>query len=167
MLRPMVQQLLNLLLSTALLLGAATAAHAGERAAITVYRSASCECCTAWENHLSTAGFAVTDVVSDNLGPVKSSHGITAELESCHTAVVKGYVIEGHVPASAIQSLLRAKPSIRGLTAPGMPMGSPGMDGEGITPEPFDVLAIDTDGGTQVFERYIPHPGTAVKSSPD
>ena len=156
MLRPMAQQLLNCLLSTALLLGAATTAQAGEGPAISVHRSASCGCCTAWEDHLRAAGFVVTDVVSDNLGAVKTSHGINAELESCHTALVEGYVIEGHVPASAIQRLLKEKPSIRGLAAPGMPMGSPGMDGEGITPEPFAVLAIENNGGTHVFERFNP-----------
>ena len=79
MLRPMARQLLTCFLSMALLLGGASAAHACEEAAITVYRSASCECCTAWENHLSTAGFAVTDVVSDNLGPFKSSHVLLGE----------------------------------------------------------------------------------------
>ena len=154
MLRPMARQLLTCFLSLALLLGGASAAHAGEEAAITVYRSASCECCTAWENHLSAAGFAVTDVVSNNLGPVKTSNGITSALESCHTALVEDYVIEGHVPATAIRRLLTEQPSIRGLTAPGMPMGSPGMDDEGITPEPYAVLAIDHNNRTTVYEHY-------------
>lgn len=125
-----------------------------EGPAITVHRTADCGCCTAWEDHLKASGFAVTDVVSDNLAELKTSHGITEELESCHTALVEGYVIEGHVPASAVQRLLKERPAINGLSAPGMPMGSPGMDEDGITPEPYVVVAIHGNGTTSVFERH-------------
>ena len=160
-----------LLLSGALLLGNSTAvwAHGGVQGtdvmpdtssangpAITIMRSASCGCCTRWGEHIAAAGFAITDVVTEEMDRVKQQHGIPDELASCHTAVVEGYVIEGHVPASSIQRLLRERPAIKGLTAPGMPMGSPGMDGPGITPESFDVLAIGTDGKTRVFDRYTP-----------
>ena len=93
-------------------------------------------------------------MVSNNLNAVKSSNGIIPELESCHTALVEGYVIEGHVPATAIRRLLTEHPSIRGLTAPGMPMGSPGMDDEDITPEPYTVLRIDKNSHTTVYEHY-------------
>lgn len=144
----------SLLSSLLVLLVAAANAQAQTSPKVVVHRSANCDCCTAWENHLSAAGFAVTDVVSNNLGPVKTSNGITSELESCHTALVEDYVIEGHVPATAIRRLLTEQPSIRGLTAPGMPMGSPGMDDEGITPEPYAVLAIDHNNRTTVYEHY-------------
>jgi len=160
-----------LLLSGALLLGHSPAvwAHGGVQGAetmpdtstasgpaITIMRSASCGCCTKWGEHIAAAGFAITDVVTEEMDRVKQQHAIPDELASCHTAVVEGYVIEGHVPASSIQRLLKERPSIKGLTAPGMPMGSPGMDGPGITPEAFEVLAISADGGTSVFDHYSP-----------
>ncbi|MAS28060.1 MAG: hypothetical protein CMN97_07415 [Synechococcus sp. NAT40] len=141
---PIALQLIGTLLSTVLLLSSP----------ITVHRSANCECCTAWEAHLTAAGFSVTDAVHEDMAAVKTEHGIAAELESCHTAVVDGYVIEGHVPARSIQRLLKQRPALRGLSAPGMPMGSPGMDGEGIDAEAFAVLSLDDDGTTQVFDRY-------------
>ncbi|EAU73188.1 DUF411 domain-containing protein [Synechococcus sp. RS9916] len=143
-----------LLSSLLVLLVAAASAQAQTNPKVVVHRSASCDCCTSWENHLSAAGFVITDVVSNNLDAVKSSNGIIPELESCHTALVEGYVIEGHVPAAAIRRLLTEHLSIRGLTAPGMPMGSPGMDDDGITPEPYAVLAIDKNSHTTVYEHY-------------
>ena len=143
-----------LLSSLLVLLATAASAQAQTNPQVVVHRSVSCDCCTAWENHLTAAGFAVTDVVSDDLDAVKATNGITPELESCHTALVEGYVIEGHVPATAISRLLAEQPSIRGLTAPGMPMGSPGMDAGGITPEPYAVLAIDHNNRTTVYEHY-------------
>ena len=85
---------------------------------------------------------------------VKNSHGVSPQQASCHTAVVEGYVIEGHVPASAIQRLLTERPNIRGLAVPGMPMGSPGMEMPGVEAEPFEVLAIARDGTTSVFASY-------------
>ena len=175
LLPPLPWRLINGLLSSALiLLGAAASAQAhgahytgngpatlspalvANGSAITVHRTENCGCCTAWEQHMSAAGFAVTDVVNNRMEALKSAHGITPELESCHTGLVDGYVIEGHVPATAVQRLLNERPAIRGLTAPGIPMGSPGMEGDGITPEPYAVLAIHNDGNTSVFERYTP-----------
>ena len=85
---------------------------------------------------------------------VKKERGISSQNASCHTADVEGYVIEGNVPASAIKRLLRERPNIRGLTVPGMPMGSPGMEVSGVEAEPFEVLAINHDGTTSVFVRY-------------
>ncbi len=86
----------------------------------------------------------------------KQANGITPELASCHTAVVEGYVVEGHVPATSITKMLDERPNIRGLTAPGMPMGSPGMETAGVKAEAFDVLAIANDGTTTVFDRIRP-----------
>ena len=154
-LQSLTQRMTGYLLSSLLvLLVAAASAQADTNTKVVVHRSASCDCCTAWEDHLTAAGYAVTDVVSDDLVAVKAANGVTAALESCHTALVEGYVIEGHVPATAIRRLQKEQPAIRGLTAPGMPMGSPGMDGDGITPEPYAVLAIGNDGSTTVYEHY-------------
>ena len=112
---------------------------------ITVMRSASCECCQQWERHLEAAGFRINDQVSDTLDPSQAF---------CHTARVAGYAIEGHVPAASVQRLLAERPAIRGLAVPGMPIGSPGMEMEGIDPDPYEVIAIAHDGTTQVLERH-------------
>ena len=121
---------------------------------MTVYRSASCGCCTQWGAHIASAGFRIDDHVTEDMDAVKQELGVSSQQASCHTADVEGYVIEGHVPASAIQRLLQERPNIRGLVVPGMPMGSPGMEVPGVEAEPFEVLAIAHDGTTSVFARY-------------
>lgn len=118
---------------------------------ITVYRSASCGCCKKWEDHLRTNGFTIKDVVQDDLSDVKAESGVTGKLASCHTALVGGYVIEGHVPAADIQRLLTEKPKIVGLTAPGMPGAAPGMD---TSKDPYEVLAFDAKGNTTVWAKH-------------
>ncbi len=120
---------------------------------MTVYRSASCGCCTSWGSHIASAGYRIEDHVAENMDAVKKARGINPQQASCHTAVVEGYVIEGHVPASAIKRLLMERPNIRGLAVPGMPMGSPGMEVAGVDAERFEVLAISYDGTTSVFAR--------------
>lgn len=122
--------------------------------AITIHRSANCGCCEQWSAHLADAGFRIEDHVTEAIHEVKQEQGITAEQASCHTAVVEGYVIEGHVPASSVQKLLTERPSIRGLAVPGMPMGSPGMEIEGGKADHYNVIAIAHDGTTSVFERH-------------
>ena len=119
-----------------------------------VYRSASCGCCTSWGSQIALAGYRIEDHVTEDMDAVKKTHGVSPQQASCHTAVVEGYVIEGHVPASAIQRLLKERPHIRGLAVPGMPMGSPGMEVAGVEAERFEVLAIAHDGTTSVFARY-------------
>jgi len=89
-----------------------------------------------------------------DLNVVKAQQQIPPELHSCHTAIVDGYVIEGHVPAAEIARLLKERPALRGLAVPGMPIGSPGMEIMGMAPEPFDVLAFDNQGQTRVFVSY-------------
>jgi len=121
---------------------------------MTVYRSASCGCCTSWGSHIASAGYRIEDHVTEDMDAVKKAHGVSPQQASCHTAVVEGYVIEGHVPASAIQRLLTERPNIRGLAIPGMPMGSPGMEVAGVEAERFEVLAIAHDGTISVFARY-------------
>ncbi len=89
-----------------------------------------------------------------DLAAVKAHYQVPPALQSCHTAIVDGYVIEGHVPAAEIDRLLRERPALAGLAVPGMPVGSPGMEVEGYAPEPFHVLAFDSTGRTQVYARY-------------
>jgi hypothetical protein len=126
------------------------------RPKISIYRSESCGCCTKWGEYIEAEGFPIQDKVVNDMDVFKQANGITPELASCHTAVVEGYVVEGHVPASSINKMLDERPDIRGLTAPGMPMGSPGMETAGIKAEAFDVLAIANDGTTTVFEQIKP-----------
>ena len=121
---------------------------------MTVYRSSSCGCCTSWGSHIASAGYRIEDHVTEDMDAVKKARGVSPQQASCHTAVVEGYVIEGHVPASSIKRLLTERPNIRGLAVPGMPMGSPGMEVAGVEAERFEVLAIAHDGTTSVFARY-------------
>jgi len=118
---------------------------------VTVYKTPTCGCCQAWVDHLRENGFSVVERDSADLAPVKAAHGVPGALESCHTAVVDGYVIEGHVPADLIAKLLAERPEIAGLAVPGMPAGSPGM--EGSYKEAYDVLAFQKDGRTTVYAR--------------
>ena len=119
---------------------------------VTVYKSPTCGCCKAWVAHLRENGFAVVERDTSDVHPVKAAHGLPGELESCHTGIVDGYVIEGHVPADLVAKLLTEKPEgVAGLAVPGMPMGSPGM--EGPTKEPYEVLAFTKDGRTSVYAR--------------
>jgi hypothetical protein len=104
--------------------------------------------------HLQDHGFAVNPVDVDDLRPIKQQHGIDPTLEGCHTAIVDGYLIEGHVPADVIRDLLKERPTdVAGLAVPGMPIGSPGMETPGRDPEPYNVLAFTRDGKTSVFAR--------------
>ena len=124
------------------------------QADITVYKSPTCGCCKKWISHLEDNGFKVKSVDMQSVTPKKIEFGITPQLASCHTAVVNGYVIEGHVPASDIKRLLKDKPKdVRGLTVPGMPIGSPGME-QGSRKDPYAVLTIDKKGGTTVYSRH-------------
>ena len=101
--------------------------------------------------HLTNNGFTVRTTNREDLSEFKASHHVPRRLQSCHTAVVNGYVIEGHVPASDVQRLLKERPAIVGLAVPGMPIGSPGMEMQGRGVQPFDVIAFDKDGQTRVF----------------
>ena len=116
---------------------------------ITVYKSATCGCCKKWVSHLRNAGFKVTAVDRTDLDRIKAASGVGPEFASCHTAIVDGYVIEGHVPADLVTRLLKEKPDIKGLAVPGMPMGSPGM--EGPRRDPYQVLAFDEQGNLSVY----------------
>ncbi|MEJ2504306.1 MAG: DUF411 domain-containing protein [Gemmatimonadota bacterium] len=135
-----------------------------EAAEFVVYKSPTCGCCNSWIEHLRDHGHDVepVDVVAyDALAARKGQAGVPNDLGSCHTAVVDGYTIEGHVPADVIERLLRERPDIRGLAVPGMPIGSPGM--EGPDPERYDVIAFDDDGDRYVYATIDPR---AESSSP-
>ncbi len=105
-------------------------------------------------DHLRGAGFAVEIEDVDDLNAIKEAHGVPKGIASCHTATVAGYVIEGHVPMREVKRLLTDRPPIAGLAVPGMPVGSPGM--EGPNPEPYQVLAFDGEGRVQVVASYTP-----------
>ncbi len=120
---------------------------------ITVYRSPTCGCCSRWLTHLKKHGFNVIDNVVDDTQPVKAKYGVTPALASCHTAIINGYIVEGHVPASDIKSMLKNKGSIKGLAVPGMVAGSPGME-MGDQKDPFKVIAFDQEGQMKIYNTY-------------
>jgi len=121
---------------------------------IVMYKSPTCGCCGSWAEHLKDAGFAVKEIKSDDMDAIKAKYGVSDKLASCHTALIDGYIIEGHVPAADVKRLLKERPDIAGLTAPGMPQKSPGMQNKGQKPEGYDVLAFDKDGKSSVFTHY-------------
>lgn len=121
---------------------------------VTVYKSPTCGCCSLWEDHLVKNGFKVTPKPVDDMKKVKAEYNVPEKLGSCHTAIVDGYIVEGHVPAEDVMKMLKDKPEIVGLTAPGMPQKSPGMQPEGLPPMGYDVLAFDKEGKTEVFRSY-------------
>jgi len=119
--------------------------------AIKVYKTPQCGCCKAWVDHLSKNGFQVETMDMPDLALVKQKYGVPAALEACHTAVVGNYVVEGHVPADVIQRLLKERPAVTGIAVPGMPAGSPGM--EGAMKERYDVLTFDRAGRSRVYAK--------------
>jgi len=126
--------------------------------AVHVYTTEYCGCCATWVDHLRDAGVAVPVEDVRDLAAVKRREGVPADLGTCHTALVEGYVVEGHVPPSIVKEFLAEAPDAAGLAVPGMPIGSPGMEG---TPfEPYDVIAFGKDGSRSVFRRVAsPGPG--------
>ena len=125
---------------------------ADELPKVTVYKSPTCGCCKKWVKHMRDNGFEVKTHDMQNIKSIKSMSGVRNEFASCHTATVGGYVIEGHVPASDVKRLLTEKPKVRGLTVPGMVMGSPGM--EGPRKDKYQVLSFDDKGITGVYANY-------------
>lgn len=140
-----------LLVAAAVLFGARSIQADGP--VVRVVKSPNCACCAEWVEHLEENGFAVEVEESRNVQAAKARLGVPGELSSCHTAEVAGYVVEGHVPASEIRRLLEQEPrGVEGLAVPGMPAGSPGM--EGPPPVPYDVVAFDGAGGRSVWASY-------------
>jgi len=118
---------------------------------VTVYKSQWCGCCTQWVAHMRDNGFDVAVEEVNDLSPIKARYGVSEQLGSCHTALADGYVIEGHVPADLVKRLLKERPNVIGLAVPGMPIGSPGMEGPGK--EDYDILTFDGEGNTTVYAR--------------
>ncbi len=129
----------------------ASAASSVAGTKVEVYKSATCGCCTKWIEHLEAMGFEVEATDTEEVYLVKEEHGVPRQLESCHTALVDGYVIEGHVPGDVIARLLEERPEVAGLAVPGMPIGSPGME-QGDRVDSYDVIAFDASGATRVYE---------------
>ncbi len=120
---------------------------------MTVYRSPSCGCCGGWIAHMKKHGFEITDIKTDNIEAIKQKYNLPQDLASCHTAIINGYVMEGHIPADDIKRFLKEKPKMKGLAVPAMPIGTPGME-SGKIKQPFAVLAFNKEGETKVFNRY-------------
>lgn len=144
--------LLSVLLAVLLAAPAAPAQEAAALPVVKVWKTPTCGCCGKWVRHMEAAGFRVEVTDVDDVDPIKKANGLPLKLASCHTALVGGYVVEGHVPASDVRRLLREKPAVLGLAAPGMPAGSPGMD----VPDspPYAVLRVGKDGSTSVFATH-------------
>lgn len=141
------------LASTLLVLGSLMAAYpalAGEKD-MTVWKSPWCGCCEAWSEAMKAAGYTVRIENREDLAPIKAKAGVPADMEGCHTAMIDGYFLEGHVPLSSVQRLLSERPAVAGLAVPGMPTGSLGM-GEDPAAR-YDVHYVQKDGGTGIFEK--------------
>lgn len=120
---------------------------------VNVFKTPTCGCCAKWVEHLKANGFEVTVQDVPSTAEYRQKHGVPEALGSCHTAVVGGYAIEGHVPAREIQRLLKSGVKAKGLAVPGMPSGSPGME-QGPRSDAYSVLLIDANGKTSVYQQY-------------
>jgi hypothetical protein len=147
----------NLLIAITLLSNAgylwATGHQAEDSINIVVNRSPTCNCCAKWVEHLQNNNFKVEDIVTNDVQLIKDKNGVTKDLASCHTALVNGYVVEGHVPADDIKKLLNDKPDINGIAVPQMPSGTPGME-MGGRKDPYQVISFDKNKQQQVFSDH-------------
>jgi hypothetical protein len=142
-----------MLLMMSMCAAASAALRAQQPLKIDVYKDSTCGCCANWVAHLRKNGFAVHSEDVADINAVKTKYNVPAALRSCHTAVVSGYVVEGHVPAADVKRLVATRPAdVVGLAVPGMPVGSPGM--EGSTPQAYQVLAFDKGGRSRIFATY-------------
>jgi hypothetical protein len=132
----------------------ATATADADLPLVTVYKTPTCGCCVLWVEHMEAAGFTVEEVDVPVLYEVRAEHGVPPTLSSCHTATVGGYVVEGHVPADDVKRLLRERPEGVGISVPGMPIGSPGMEVVGRPAQPYNVVLFGDDGRHSVFARH-------------
>ena len=142
-----------LIIPTVLLLGFAQSActqSTAQTPEVLVYKSPTCGCCTKWVDHMREAGFTVNTKDVQDVVPIKKKLGLPAGMGSCHTAVVDGYVVEGHVPAEEVKRMLEEKPDITGIAVPGMPIGSPGME-QGNRVDSYQILTFNAKGETTVY----------------
>lgn len=128
--------------------------HSAAPGTITVYKSPTCGCCVKWIDHLEAGGLTVEAIDVEDVAWIKNENGVPAQLSSCHTALVDGYVIEGHVPVEDVLRLIEERPDVMGLAVPEMPIGSPGM--EGPQPEAYEVIAFTKDGSTHTYASHGP-----------
>jgi hypothetical protein len=119
-----------------------------------VYSSPTCGCCSDWVGYVEEHGYTATVEEVQDLAAVKVEHNVPPMMQSCHTAVIDGYVIEGHVPVEDIERLLTERPDVVGIAVPGMPVGSPGMEIAGAEPQPFSVVTFDAAGNTEVYSTH-------------
>lgn len=129
--------------------GHAVVANPGE---VIAYLTPTCGCCAGWVEHLRENGFEVRVVYQNDLTEVRRQHGVPLELMSCHTGVVDGFAFEGHVPADVVRRVLDERPDIRGVSVPGMPVGTPGMESPDGRIDPYDVISFDASGRLAVYE---------------
>jgi hypothetical protein len=150
-------KVLNIFLAIALLVFnagiKAETTKTGKPVDIVVYRSPTCDCCGKWLEHLKKNNFNVKDIVTDDVQAIKDKYGVPEEMASCHTAIVDGYVIEGHVPVNDIMKLLKTKPKIVGIAVPGMPSGTPGME-MGDRKDSYNVMSFDKENHYEIFNSY-------------
>lgn len=137
---------------------AAACSGPAKAADINVYKSPSCGCCGAWVDNLRASGFEVVVNDMDDVTPIAHKAGVPDEARSCHTAIVDGYFVEGHVPPPDIRRLLRERPTARGIAVPGMPIGSPGME-QGDRRDAYNTLIVDRSGAARVFAQHNQPPG--------
>ena len=143
---------LTLILLAAASLSPISSSRAAEESVITIHKDPSCGCCSEWARHLQMNGFVTKIIETSQPDVMRKRFGVPYDLASCHTAQVEGYIVEGHVPAIAVKRLLAEKPVATGLAVPGMPMGSPGMDGG--PPERYDVVLFGSSG-RRVYMRFV------------
>ena len=119
---------------------------------VSVFKTRTCGCCAKWIEHLRANGFDVKVQEVDSTAEYQTKYGVPQNLRSCHTAVVQGYTIEGHVPAQEIYRLLKERPNVKGLAVPGMPVGSPGM--ESSSSQTYSVMIFDAEGHASEYQKY-------------
>ena len=122
-------------------------------AEMTVYKDPNCGCCGNWVKHMEAAGHTVHTINTEGMDNIKTTLGVPEQLRSCHTTKVDGYLLEGHVPAADVEKLLSERPKARGLAVPGMPMGAPGMDMPGVSPDSYKVILFG-DEQVQAYTHY-------------
>ena len=143
-----------LIVSVSALAAAGCAQTARSSSDLAVYKSPTCGCCGAWVEHMTGAGFQARVIEVADPGSIRRAQGIPESLASCHTAVIGGYVLEGHVPAEDVRRLLAERPDALGLAVPAMPLGSPGMETPDGQREPYQTMLVLRDGGTRTFATH-------------
>jgi len=121
---------------------------------VEVFKTPTCGCCSQWVEHMRASGFTVRTTDLSDLTEIKKTRGVPDRVQSCHTAVVDGFVVEGHVPAADVHRLLKERPAVAGIAVGGMPVGSPGMEYPGTKAQAYDVMAFDKKGATHVFAKH-------------